>query len=82
MKWYAFEELGYFLESELQAIKDALQGKTYMKFDISWSNQAGNCILVLGTDYEDEPQNIKNFFLNCALSEIYRSKRQLGSDVK
>lgn len=76
MKQYVFKELGYFLESECQAIKDALQGKTYMNFDISWSNQAGNCTLIVSTDYEDEPQEIKNFFLNCALSEIYRQNRK------
>ena len=74
MREYVFEELGYFLETECNAIKDALQGKSYMKFDISWSNVCGNCTLIVSTDYEDEPQNIKNFFLNLALSEIYRQK--------
>ena len=41
MKEYTFEELGYFAERECQAIKDCLQGYSYMNFDIAWSNQAG-----------------------------------------
>ena len=40
MKEYTFEELGYFAERECQAIKDCLQGYSYMNFDIAWSNQA------------------------------------------
>ena len=35
MKEYTFEELGYFAERECQAIKDCLQGYSYMNFDIS-----------------------------------------------
>lgn len=49
MKEYTFEELGYFTERECQAIKDSLQGHSYTNFDIVWSNQAGNCILILRT---------------------------------
>lgn len=43
-KEYTFEELGYFAERECKAIKDSLQGYSYMNFDISWSNWAGNCV--------------------------------------
>ncbi len=77
MKEYAFEELGYFQERECQAIKEEMQGKTYMNFDITWCNYAGNCTLVVKTDYEDKPQNIKNFFLNCSLGQIFQIKRNL-----
>ena len=74
MKEYTFEELGYFAERECQAIKDCLQGYSYMNFDIAWSNQAGNCILILRTDYDDTPENIKAFFLHFALGQIFQER--------
>lgn len=74
MKEYTFEELGYFAERECQAIKDCLQGYSYMNFDITWSNQAGNCILILRTDYDDTPESIKAFFLHCALGQIFQER--------
>lgn len=70
MKQYIFEELGYFCESDCKAIKEVMQGCTYMNFNVSWSNNAGNCILSVSTDYDDEPQNIKNFFIACVFSKI------------
>lgn len=76
MKEYTFEELGYFTERECQAIKDSLQGHSYMDFDIVWSNQAGNCILILRTDYRDTSENIKNFFLHCIISQIVKERNK------
>ena len=70
MKEYVFSELGYFCEGECQAIKEQLQGTTFMNFDICWSSHAGNCTLIVKTDYEAEPEKIKNFFLHCALSVL------------
>ena len=70
MRKYAFEELGYFTESACKKIKEKMQGKTFMNFDITYSNFAGNCILIICTDYKEDPQEIKNFFLNCALSSF------------
>lgn len=75
MKEYVFTELGYFQERECTAIKEELQGCSYMNFDISWSNYAGNCTLILRTDYEAEEQEIKNFFLHCVLGKIFEIKR-------
>lgn len=74
MKEYTFKELGYFTERECQAIKECLQGRSYMNFDIVWSNQAGNCILILRTDYDDTAENIKSFFLHCALGQIFQER--------
>lgn len=74
-KEYTFEELGYFAERECKAIKDSLQGYSYMNFDISWSNWAGNCTLIVATDYEAEEKEIKDFFLHCALGMIFQIKR-------
>lgn len=70
MKEYTFEELGYFTETACEKIKEKMQGKTYMNFEIAYINCAGNCTLIIKTDYEVEPQEIKNFFLNCALSQL------------
>ena len=75
MKEYTFEELGYFSERECEAIKEQLQGRTYMNFDIAWSNCAGNCTLIVRTNYEDTEKEIKNFFLHCALGMIFQLKR-------
>lgn len=74
MREYTFTELGYFTERECKAIKECLQGKTYMNFDITWSNFAGNCTLIIKTDYEETANEIKNFFLNCALGMILKLK--------
>ena len=72
MKEYALPQLGYFTESECIALKNKMDGKTFLKFNVSWSNNAGNCTLVFSTDieYEDTPENITNFFIHTALSEL------------
>ena len=72
MKEYIFTELGYFTKKECENIKNALDGKTYMNFSITWSNCAGNCTLIVRTDYEDTEENIKSFFFHVALSELAR----------
>ena len=47
MKEYIFNELGYFSERECKAIKEEMQGKTYMNFDVDWSKQGINCTLIV-----------------------------------
>ena len=37
MTEHVFTELGYFTESECAAIKDCLQGYSYMHFNIFWA---------------------------------------------
>ncbi len=70
MKEYTFDELGYFKVSACEKIKEKMQGKTYMNFDVAYSNFSGNCTLIVKTNYDAEPQEIKNFFLNCALNQF------------
>lgn len=70
MNEYVFTELGYFTETTCKKIQTALEGTTFMNFKISWSNRAGNCTLIVATDYEETEQEIKNFFLACALQHI------------
>jgi hypothetical protein len=69
---YAFPELGYFTEDTCERIKATMDNRTYMNFRVSWSNHAGNCTLMIYTDYEDTEEHIKQFFLYAALCEIGR----------
>lgn len=75
MKEYSLTELGYFTVSQCEAIKKCLQGESMMDFDIAWSNCAGNCTLIIKTDYPEPAQKIKNFFLHCALGKILELQR-------
>lgn len=59
-----FKELGYLTEFECKKIQSVMQGKTYMNFDVSYSNYAGNCTLIASTDYDASEQDIKAFFLS------------------
>jgi hypothetical protein len=70
MKEYIFTELGFFTVSQCEKLKQQLEGKTFMKFKIKWSNQAGNCTLIIATDYDETEQEIKNFFLSFALYQL------------
>lgn len=72
MKEYAFTELGYFSPETCERIKAAMDNRTYMNFRVSWSNHAGNCTLMICTDYEDTEEHIKSFFLYAALTELGR----------
>lgn len=62
--------LGYFTKEEIDGIKQNFEGKTYMKFHISASNNAGNYILTVGTDYTDDGREIGDFFMHCALAKL------------
>lgn len=70
MKEYPFEELGYFTKIQIENIKKVMDGQTFMNFKVSSSNMAGNHILIIKTDYEDSEENIKKFFLHCAIGSL------------
>lgn len=72
MKEYLFTELGFFTKDSCERIKKAMDGRTFMNFKISWSNCAGNCTLIVATDYNDTEEHIKSFFLYAALTELGR----------
>ena len=63
MKEYVFTELGFFTQKNCERIKNAMEGRTYMHFHISWSNCAGNCTLIVATDYNETEEHIKQLFL-------------------
>lgn len=77
VKSYCFPELGYFSKRQLLRIKELLEGKTFMRFQISWSEFGENCNLIVKTDYydkdasyEENAQEVKNFFLYCIISAL------------
>lgn len=72
MKEYILEELGYFTERECKKIADIMQHKTYMDFEIAWSNMASNCTLIVITDYDATEKEIKEFFISCLIRESIR----------
>lgn len=61
--------LGYFTEKECEIFRKHLTG-TYMNFRISWSNFAGNCQLIVVTDYDAPEEEIKRFFMSWAFSKM------------
>ena len=70
MKEYWFNELGYFTKGTVENIKNHLDGTTYINIKVIYSNCCGNYTLGVSTDYEESEQEIKNFFLACALTHL------------
>lgn len=82
---FVFTELGYFTKNYAQRIKEVMDGKTFMKFKVYYSNFAGNCTLIVDTDYykedimngtmtyEEAEKEVKGMFLHAAMCEIARS---------
>ena len=64
---YTLEQLGFFSEDECIAIAKAMDGKTFMDFKVLYSNMAGNCTLIVRTDYGADEEYIKTFFISCAM---------------
>lgn len=66
-----FDELGFFTKRAIDNIKSVLDGKTFMDFEVISSNQAGNYSLgLVVNDSDRSDDDIKNFFLNVALSNL------------
>ena len=64
-------DLGYLCESDCEAIKNKLEGRSFYSFMIDWSNNAGNCQLIIGTDYPDaKEEDVKSMFFNVLASEF------------
>lgn len=63
---------GYFLESQCKAIKKVMQGKTFFNFDIAYSNEAGNCTLIVRSDNTNgyTPDELKEMFIHCCISQL------------
>ena len=67
-------ELGYFTGNQIKNLAEKLNGKSYMDFQIKSGSCAGNHTLIVQVEDRDEsPEEIKNFFLAVALSELARA---------
>ena len=78
MKEYAFPELGYFSAGEIHQLAAVMDGRTFMKFKVGYCNQAGNCTLIVMTDYVALDEEIKSFFLSAAISTLLEILRERG----
>lgn len=51
---------GYFLKSEAEKIKEIMTGKTYHHFKVDYSNECGNCTIVVeSNEYEENEYDTK-----------------------
>lgn len=62
MEIYLGNELGNLCVDDCKSIKTIMDDTTFYKFCVSWSNYAGNCQLIVKTDYpagsEDEAKRM------------------------
>lgn len=73
---YSLSELGYFSAIDCEAIKAKCEG-TFMNIEVHWSNFAGNCTLIIVSDYgvedmtfSESEKAVKSMFLHKALTEL------------
>lgn len=74
---YLGNELGNLTEQDCKAIKEIMDGKSYYCFEVSWSNYAGNCQLIVKTAKPNaEKEAVRTLFLHCLASEFARLAHQ------
>lgn len=62
---------GFFNKNECENIKKKMEGRTYFNFEISYSNCAGNCSLILSSKNDNyTPEELKEMFMFACLSEL------------
>lgn len=60
---------GYFTPKDAEAIKNAINGTTYMNFCVKYSNEHGNCSLRISTSRPDtNEQELTEMFYHYALT--------------
>lgn len=74
MKEYILSELGFRTVSECRKITDVMEGKTFMKFHVSFSSVCGNCMVIISTNYNAEESYIKQFFISALVSNLLISQ--------
>ena len=81
MKEVFFNDLGNLSERDCKAIRDIMDGVSYYKFEVSWSNVNGNCRLIVKTDYpKATDEEVKNMFmhvLSCKAAGLAHQKKIL-----
>lgn len=61
----------YYTERQCKKVKEKLQGKTFFDFDITYSNDAGNCSLIVRSNITGyTPEELKEMFIFCCISEL------------
>lgn len=65
MEIYLGNELGNLCVDDCKSIKTIMDDATFYKFKVSWSNYAGNCQLIVKTDYPAESEDeVKRMFIS------------------
>jgi hypothetical protein len=68
---YLGNELGNLCEQDCKAIKSKMDGKSYYGFNVSWSNCAGNCQLIVKTDHPKATKDdVRKMFLGVLAGEF------------
>lgn len=61
----------YFTENQCKRLKEKLQGKTFFNFDIAYSNECGNCTLIVRSNIKNYSiSEMKEFFIHYCISEL------------
>lgn len=62
---------GYFTQYQCEQIIKKMQGKSFLRFEISYSNNAGDCTLIVRSNTPGYmPQELKNMFIYCCIGEL------------
>lgn len=66
---------GYFSVKQCEKIKEKLQGKTFLNFDIQYGGYGEqNQIISVGSEIDDcSPEELKNLFIHYCLAELAKS---------
>lgn len=68
MKRYEIE--GYFSNSQAEKIKQKLQGKTYMNFNVEYGGMAGNNTIIITSNEAESDEDLKDFVIFYVLTLI------------
>lgn len=63
---------GFFTKKQCENLIAKLNNKTFYKWQISYGNFAGNCTLIVRSNYDEEIEELKDSFFHFALSELAR----------
>ena len=61
MKMYEIE--GYFSNNQVERIKQKLQGKTYMNFNVEYGGIADNNTIIVTSDEAESDEDLKEFVI-------------------
>jgi hypothetical protein len=77
MREYSFTEFGYLSARDCEAIATALNGKSFMNFQVKYSNWAGNCTLIVEADADNyTEEEVKSMFMYVAMTTLAQLIRE------